>query len=116
NGWRLSGKNDQAVEYVWTRLKLMSEATGTSMESFFQEVADNLVLYGNSYIVKARSKNSFPTGIDATGYTGKQPIAGYFVLPPHQITISRDETGKILGYQQEGSGGEPVEFKPEDVV
>ncbi|UOE58225.1 phage portal protein [Cytobacillus oceanisediminis] len=119
NGWELSGKNDQAVEYVWTRLKLMSEGTGQSIDAFLQEIADNLVLYGNSYIVKARAKTgSMPAGVTAVGYTGKQPIAGYFVLPAHLVTINRDETGKILGYQQTTGtgGGEGIEFKPEDIV
>lgn len=118
NGWELAGKNDQAVEYVWTRLKLMAEATSQSIDALLQEVSDNLVLYGNAYLVKARAKKAgLPSGVTAIGYTGKQPIAGYFTLPAQQVTINRDDAGKIIAYQQSsGSGGEGVEFKPEDMV
>lgn len=119
NGWELVGKDDGAVEYVWTRLKLMAEATGQSVDAFLQEVADNYIQLGNAFIVKARAKGSagLPSGVTAVGYSGKQPIAGYFVLPAQQVTINRDDTGKIVAYQQtSGSGGEAVEFKPEDVV
>ncbi|PFK99981.1 hypothetical protein COJ01_18240 [Priestia megaterium] len=118
NGWELSGKNDQAVEYVWTRLKLMAEGTGQSIDSLLQEIADNLILYGNAYVVKARAKNnSNPSGLTATGYTSNKPVAGYFVLPTQQVTISRDDVGKIIAYQQSsGTGGDGVEFKPEDII
>ncbi|WP_263117624.1 phage portal protein [Bacillus subtilis] len=118
NGWELSGKNDQAVQYVWTRLKLMAEATGQSIDALLQELTDNLILYGNAYSVKARAKNgSLPSGVTATGYSSNKPIAGYFSLPAQQVTINRDDTGKVIAYQQSsGSGGEGVEFKPEDIV
>ncbi|MFE4029178.1 phage portal protein [Priestia sp. YIM B13551] len=118
NGWELSGKNDQAIEYVWTRLKLMAEGTGQSTDAFLQEVSDNLVLYGNAYVVKARAKrNSTPSGVTATGYTSNKPVAGYFVLPAQQVTVNRDDVGKIVAYQQStGSGGQGVEFKPEDII
>lgn len=118
NGWELSGKNDQAVQYVWTRLKLMAEATGQSIDALLQELTDNLILYGNAYSVKARAKTgSLPSGVTATGYSSNKPIAGYFSLPAQQVTINRDDTGKIIAYQQSsGSGGEGVEFKPEDIV
>lgn len=117
NGWKFSGKNDDAVEYVRTRMKLMSEGTGMSTEALVQEIGENLVLYANCYIVKARAKNnSVPSGIQAQGYTGKQPIAGYFILPAQQVTISRDDNGTILAYQQEGDGGDAIEFKPTEVV
>lgn len=118
NGWELAGKDDGAVEYVWTRLKLMAESTNQSVESFLQEIGDSLVLYSNSYLVKARAKTGgMPAGVTAVGYTGKQPIAGYFVLPSQFVTIQRDEAGKVLAYQQStGSGGEGVEFKATEIV
>ncbi|MEK1829080.1 phage portal protein [Priestia megaterium] len=96
----------------------MAEGTQQSVDSFLEEIADNLVLYGNCYVVKARAKsNSTPSGITATGYTSNKPIAGYFVLPTQQVTINRDDVGKIIAYQEStGSGGDGVQYKPEDVV
>lgn len=118
NGWEISGKNDQAVEYVWTRLKLMSEATSQSIDSMLQEISDNLILYGNAYLVKARAKSGgLPSGVTAVGYSSKQPVAGYFVLPAPNITVSRDDFGKILAYEETaGTGGEGVQYKPEDII
>jgi len=117
NGWELQSKNPKASEYVWTRLKLMAEATQTSVDEMLTSLANDYVLYGNAYLVKARQKGSTAVpGINAIGYTGKQPIAGYFVLPPTQIQVGRDDQGKLLKYQQTSGGGQGIEFKPEDIV
>lgn len=119
NGWDLTSKNDQAAQYVWTRLKLMAEGTGQSIDALLQEIADNFILYSNSYVVKARAKTGqMPAGVTAVGYTGKQPIAGYFVLPAQLVKINRDDQGKIVAYEQDAAtgGGQGIEFKAEDVV
>lgn len=119
NGWELTGKNDAAVEYVWTRLKLMSEATNQSIDSLLFEIGENLVLYSNAYLVKARqsNKNSI-SGVNAVGYSGKQPVAGYFSLPAQLIRVQRDESGNITSYEQQNTsgGGEGITFVPEDIV
>ncbi len=116
-GWEIPGKNTNATEYVWTRLKLMSEATGQPITELFKEIAHDLVLYSNAFVVKARQKGSTKIpGVNAQGYTGNQPVAGYFVLPATTITISRDDNGKLLRYMQDTGGGNSVEFKPEDII
>lgn len=117
-GWDITGKDDSITEYVWTRLKLMSEGTGQSIDEFFKEIAMDIVLYGNAFVVKARQKGSAggATGIKAVGYTGNQPIAGYFVLPPTTMKIQMDTTGKVVGYQQDAGGGNAVDIKPEDMI
>lgn len=117
-GWDFNGKNEAAVEYVWTRFKLMAEATGKSTDSLFSELAFDYILYGNAYLVKARAKGSQAgaTGVNAVGYSGKQPIAGYFLLPAATVQVSRDDMGTIIGYQQDVGGGSALSFKKEDVV
>lgn len=117
-GWDFTGKNEAAVEYVWTRFKLMAEGTGKSTDSLFSELAFDYILYGNAYLVKARAKGSQAgaTGVNAVGYTGKQPIAGYFILPAPTIKVSRDDMGTVIGYEQDVGGGSALSFKKEDVV
>lgn len=118
-GWDISGKDDAITQYVWTRLKLMAEGTGQSIDELFKDIAMDMVLYGNAFVVKARQKGSQAggaTGIKAVGYTGKQPIAGYFVLPPTTMKIELDDTGKVVAYQQDAGGGSATEIKPEDMV
>ena len=115
SGWEISSKNEKASEYVWTRLKLMSEATGTTFEQLLSRAAQDFVLFANCFIVKARMKKAIP-GIKAQPYTGKQPVAGYFILPPTTVRIARDDNGKVLSYQQDVGTGTPIEFRPEDVI
>jgi len=118
NGWELQGKNEKATEYVWTRLKLMTEASGIPTEELFTTMAHDYVLYGNAYVVKQYQKNAQGmAGIQATGYTSKQPIAAYFPLASTTVTIARDEAGTLQKYQQKapGGGGQGIEFKPEQV-
>ena len=116
-GWDIPGRNEKATNYVWTRLKLMAEATGQPIQEMMKEIAHDLVLFGNAFVVKARQKGSYKApGINAQGYSGKQPVAGYFVLPPTTIQISRDENGRVLQYQQSTGGGQPIVIKPEDMI
>lgn len=118
NGWDFNGKNEAAVEYVWTRFKLMSEGTGKSIDQLLSQLAFDFILYGNAYLVKARAKGSQAgaTGVNAVGYTGKQPIAGYFILPATTVTVSRDDTGTITGYQQDVGGGSALSFATTEVI
>ena len=115
NGWDFSGKNDAATEYVWMRMKLMAEATDKPIERLLTQAAFDMVLFGNAYIVKQR-RGQLPQGVQAQGYKAKQPVLGYFVLPPTTIRVARDEFGKIVRYEQETDGGQPVPIKPEDMI
>lgn len=114
NGWELQGKNEAATEYVWTRLKLMAEATEVSIDELLTQLAGDYVLYGNAYLVKARM-SATTSGVKAVGYTNTKPVAGYFILSPTTVTVSRDDTGKILSYQQTTEGG-TVEYKPTEII
>jgi hypothetical protein len=117
NGWDFNGKNDKATEYVWTRFKLMTEGTGKSVDELLDQLAFDFVLFSNAYLVKARAKGgAMAQGVQAAGYTGKQPVAGYFILPAISMKVSRDDLGNITGYEQDNGGGTKVTYKPEDIV
>ena len=116
-GWDFSAKNDKASEYVWTRLKLMAEATGTPTDELLYQIAYDLVLFGNAFVVKARAKSgASASGVSATGYTSNQPVAGYFVLNPTTVTVERDDTGTITAYEQSTGGGSAYSIKPVDMI
>lgn len=114
-GWDISAKDDTVSEYVWLRLKFMSEQTGQPLQEFFKEIAFNIVLYGNAFVVKQRTGNP-PQGVKMTGYSSTKPVLGYFVLPSATINISRDATGKILKYQQDTGSGSAIDIKAEDMI
>lgn len=119
-GYDFTGPNPETIEYIRQRFKIMAIATGLPTEQFFYEIAEDLVKFSNVFIVKARQKNNNGLqmqGKSLTGVTGKQPIAGYFLLNPTTVTVMRDEHGTVTKYQQEVPGnGDPIEFAPEDVI
>lgn len=121
SGYQFKWTNQQAYTYLKNRLSVMAEATNTPTDMLLQGIVDDLVRYSNCFIVKARAKKGvgIPAGLPATPILpAKEPIAGYFRLPPKTITITRDTDGTILGYRQQiqGGSGDPIDFNPEDMV
>lgn len=120
SGWYFAGKNEQALEYLKLRLETMAVATTIPTEELFQGIADDIVRYGNSFVVKARAKGGvgLPPGLAALPIPpAKEPISGWFRLPPQSITIARDINGTVLSYQQEIEGADkPLKINPQDMV
>lgn len=116
-GWTLKSENQEAIDYVMYRWRLMSYQTDKPMDILFQEVADDLVRYSNAFLIKARVDAMPPhckvkaVGIDSTG----RPVGGYFRVDPSSIKIKRDKHGNILKYEQ-GTGSESKQWSKEDVI
>ena len=116
-GWTLKSENQQAIDYIMYRWRLMSYQTDKPMDILFQELADDLVRYSNAFLIKARV-DKMPagckvkaTGIDSTG----RPVGGYFRVDPASIKIKRDKHGNILKYEQ-GRGSDTKQWSKEDVI
>jgi len=117
SGWELKSKNDAASEYVWMRLKLMAEATKIPTDDLWRQMGYDYVLFGNAFVIKARAKKAVQVpGLNAIGYTNKQPIAGYFPASATTFQIERDENGNVTKYQQSSGGGSGVEYAETEVV
>lgn len=120
SGWFFKGKNEQALLYLKLRLEMMAVATNVPTESLFQGIADDIVRYGNSFIVKAPAKGGvgLPPGLSVIPIPPrKDPIGGYYRLPPQSMTISRDINGTVLKYRQEIEGADkPQDFNPQDII
>ncbi|QHW35678.1 hypothetical protein GZH47_32795 (plasmid) [Paenibacillus rhizovicinus] len=120
SGYHFKGKNEQALDYLRLRLEMIAIATLIPTEELFQGIGDDIVRYANSFIVKARAKKGvgLPPGVTALAVLpAKDPIAGYFRLPPQTITVARDANGTVLSYKQEVQGqGDALVFKPEDMI
>lgn len=116
--WKWVGKNPAAVEYVTMRFKLMAEATEIPTDQLFIEIAEDLVKYNNVVIAKARAKDtSMFQGLNVTGISGLQPVAGYFPLNLSTLRVKRDQYGVIKGWQQETDASDKtVKYKPDDIV
>ena len=116
-GFHFYGKNEATVEYIKNRFAYIAECTQTSTGQLFTSIAEDVVKYGNCFVVKSRSNdtNLFPQGESIQGIYGSDAVAGYFCLNATTITLKRDKDGTILGYRQEVDSNK-VDFKPEDVV
>ena len=116
-GWTLKSENQQAIDYIMYRWRLMSYQTNKPMDILFQELADDLVRYSNAFLIKARV-DKMPvgckvkaTGVDSTG----RPVGGYFRVDPSSIKIKRDKHGNVLKYEQ-GRGENKKQWSKEDVI
>lgn len=112
-GWKLKGENQQAIDYLLMRFRIMSFATNKPMDILFQEVADDLVKYSNAFLVKSRI--DFIPGVKAKPVFNNKIIGGYFRVDPASIRIQRDKNGNVLKYEQ-GYGENKKVFPKDDVI
>ena len=113
-GYKISSKNEKAVEYLKQRLAVMSFGTGVPWDIMLEELAHDLVFYSNAFWVKSRI-DKIMGGLQAKPVLGKKPVGGYFRTDPTTIEIKRDNSGTIKSYKQQ-EGSEEKEYKAEDVV
>ena len=113
-GWKFKSENQQAIDYLDQRFRIMSYCTGVPMDILMQGIADDLIRYSNAFLLKSR--------VDRIPGVKAQPISpdgmivgGYTRVDPCSIRIKRDKHGNILKYEQ-GRGGNKKQFKPEDVI
>lgn len=117
-GYFFRWRNEQSYMYLQQRLAYMEAATGVPINLLWQGIMDDLMRYGNCFLVKARAKKGvgLPPGIPATPILpAKEPVAGYFRMSPATVTIERDEYGQPKKYKQT-AGDEEKEFAEHDVV
>ena len=113
-GWKFKSENQQAIDYLEQRFKIMSYCTDVPMDILMQGVADDLIRYSNAFLLKSRV-DRIP-GVRAQEIRPETGIVGgYTRVDPCSIKIKRDKHGNILKYEQ-GRGGNKKQFKPEDVI
>lgn len=112
-GYKLKGQDDR-VNYLEKRFRIMSFITQKPIDILFQEIADDLIRYSNAFLVKKRI-DSVP-GLKLTPVlTDDKVVGGYFRVDPASIKIKRDKNGNVLKYEQ-GYGKNKKEFFPRDVI
>lgn len=114
-GFRFKGNNESALEYIKTRLYIMSYSTGKPVDIMFQEIGDDLVKYSNAFLVKSRGPQTM-NGVTATpAFEAKEPVAGYFRIDPSTVEVDRDKFGTIKSWTQKVDT-EEKKYKPEDII
>ena len=113
-GWKFKSENQDAIDYLEQRFKIMSYCTDVPMDILMQGIADDLVKYSNAFLLKCRI-DKIP-GVKATPiHEDGMIVGGYTRIDPCSIRIKRDKHGNIVKYEQ-GYGGNKKQFKPEDVI
>lgn len=113
-GWKFKSENQEAIDYLEQRFRIMSYCTNVPMDILMQGVADDLVKYSNAFLLKCRIEKI--PGVKATPLNEDGMIVGgYTRVDPCSIRIKRDKHGNIMKYEQ-GFGGNKKQFKPEDVI
>lgn len=115
SGYVFKGKNDEAVNYLEQRFRIMSYMTDQSFDLLMKETAYDLVKFSNAFWVKTRvDKIPF---IKANGITNnEQVVGGYFRVDPDSMQIKFDKNGQVAGYKQVTESGEEKKFDADDVI
>jgi len=115
NGFEYVSKNDKAQQHIRRRLREIELFTNIKHTEIMASIADQLVTYGNAYIIKVRK--------DISNY-GKRyklfnkvvkPIVGIFVAEATTMSIGIDPEEQVRKYKQSIHGIDRY-FNIEDVI
>lgn len=115
NHYDIISINDRAQLHTTKRLREIELSTGISFHSIISAVSDQLVTYGNAYILKIRKHNS-KFGRKYKKYNKTlNPVLGLFVADATTMEIGLTSDGKIVQYKQTVCGDERY-YNVEDVI
>lgn len=124
-GYRITGPEDEMVQYVKKRLFEIALVTGIPTGQWIRELLTNLVKYHNAYIVLRRDRKR-SSGKPIKMYNKvMEPIAGIFLPDPTTMRVKVDKYGTVKAWQQVieqpstfslNNSIRTTTFKPEDVI
>lgn len=100
NGYYFESNNPKNVEYIKSRIREIEYVTGLTFRNFIEEMAYNLVMFHNSYILMVRNEKKSTGEIVNVGNKELEPIAGWFNLPTETIQRKLKENGDVEMYKQ----------------
>jgi len=121
-GWNIVSENSEARGYLLQRIDFMEVAMKKSWNDFLSEVSDQLVRFGNVFIVKSRGdlQEYFPGMLFPP--ENRKPIIGYYLIPTERVEILRNKNNKVLWYRQRtdmtglGSTDMSPRWRADDVI
>lgn len=101
NGYEITSKNDRLLRHVNRRMKEIQQGTGVSFYETMNNIARQLVTYGNCFIIKVRSNAKSRYGSQYRLY-GKNhnPIVGLFVADATTMSVGINKEGHVSNYRQ----------------
>lgn len=100
NGYYFESNNPKNIEYIKSRIREIEYVTGLTFRSFIEEMAYNLVMFHNSYILMVRNEKKSTGKTVNVGNKNLEPIAGWFNLPTETIQRKLKENGDVEMYKQ----------------
>lgn len=100
NGYYFESNNPKNIEYIKSRIREIEYVTGLTFRSFIEEMAYNLVMFHNSYILMVRNEKKSTGETVNVGNKDLEPIAGWFNLPTETIQRKLKENGDVEMYKQ----------------
>ncbi len=116
NGYTIMSDNENNAMYVEGRLNEIGYVTGKPFDIFLKETAMNLITFHNAYIVKARNRDASTGKVVSYGTKEKEPVAGYFNIPPETVQVMVDDRGKVLRYREYVSPSKYIEYHPDNII
>lgn len=121
-GWTVVSENSEARGYILQRIDFMEAAMKRPFQDFLTDVADQLVKFGNVFIVKARGdlQEYFPGRLNTA--ENQKPLIGYYIIPTERVEIMRNKNNKVLWYRQRtdmtglGSTDMSPKWRADDVI
>ena len=112
-GWKITSENQESVNYLYQRIDYMEMAMKKPFLDFLIELSDQLIKFGNVFIVKARGdlNQYFPTKLSPVGENNSLPVTGYYLIPTEQVRILRDKHNRPKSYMQQT---DPMTYAPTD--
>ena len=112
-GWKITSENQEAVNYLYQRIDYMEMAMKKPFLDFLVDISDQLIKFGNVFIVKARGdlNQYFPTKLSPVGENNSLPVTGYYLIPTEQVRILRDKHNRPKSYMQQT---DPMTYAPTD--
>lgn len=100
NGYFFESNDPKNVEYIKSRIREIEYVTGTTFRNFIEEMAYNLVMFHNAYILIIRDEDKSTGESVNVGSKKLEPIAGWFNLPTETIQRKIKENGDVEMYKQ----------------
>lgn len=114
-GYVFKSQNDEAVEYLKKRFRIMDYMTDQPFDLLIRETAYDLIKFSNAFWIKSRA-DKIPF-VKASGITkSEKPVSGYYRVDPDQMRIKFDKDGNISGYKQVTPSNREKEFDKDDVI
>lgn len=115
NGYFFESNNQDNIDYIKRRIREIEHVTGTTFRSFIEEMAYNLIMFHNAYIVLIRDENKSSGEEYNNGSKILEPIAGWFNLPTESVQRKIKPNGDISMYRQYIDGQNYRIFSPEKI-